>query len=157
MAKFPTSAGTFAMQRTPSLIQCEILATDASGTYQIPIAAGTQIHKVAVCVTQAFARTGGDADATMTIGRSTGAADAYFTNAAIALGTPDTAPAVSALAPFIPATSQVSTGEYINVVFTKTNGTPTAGRILIFVELSNVINDGILSTASGLPFAANTY
>lgn len=156
MAKFPTSAGTFAMQRTPSLIQCEILATDASGTYQIPIAAGTQIHKVAVFVTQPFANSGGNA-ALMTIGRSTGTATAYFDNDAIGLGVQDTAPAVSALAPFIPATSQVSTGEFINVVFTKTTGTPTAGRILIFVELSNVLNDGILSTASGLPFAANTY
>lgn len=160
MAKFVNVADLSATLRSPTLIQCEVLATDASATFQLPIKAGTQIHKVAVFVTKQFS-----GSPNMTIGRASAqgvtsasyGATAYFTNAAIALGTEDTAPNVSAVAPFVSfydatlAASSVAVGdEYLTVTWTSTGSSTATGRILIYVELSHVLNDGILPTIDGL-------
>lgn len=176
MSKFVNVSQLSTTQRVPTLIQCEVLAGDASATFRLPIAAGSQIHKVSYMITRPFAVSAGTVStATLTVGRASAegntAADytatAYFNLSAANLfnsGNPNTAPQVSSAAPFVSAFDTALSGaatpiacgdEFLTVVWSQSNA--ALGRILIFVELSQVPNDGIEPTRDGLPLAASQY
>lgn len=141
MAKFINVSELSTTQRVPTLLQCELLYSDADGTYQVPLKAGTQVHKLSVMITTAFG-----SSTTITVGRSSGAADAYLDSATIDPDALDTIPLASAIGPFIAA------DEFVTVTFAK--GNATAGRLLLFIELSQVQNEGIQPTATGAAPAA---
>lgn len=141
MAKFISVSELSSTQRVPTLLQCELLYSDGDGTYQVPLKAGTQVHKLSVMVTTAFGST-----TSISVGRSSGAVDDYLTDAALNPDSVDTIPLASAIGPFI------ASDEFVTVTFSK--GNATAGRLLLFIELSQVQNEGIQPTATGAAPAA---
>jgi len=135
MAKFISVSELSTTQRVPTLLQCELLFSDADGTYRVPLKAGTQVHKLSVMVTTAFGST-----STISVGRSSGTATAYIAD--VDPDAVDTIPLASAIGPFIAA------DEFVTVTYAK--GNATTGRMLLFIELSQVQNEGIQPTATGL-------
>ena len=118
MAKFPKSAELLAVQRTPTVVHFEILGSDASQTFTIPVKAGTIVHLAGVQVSTQFTSA-----SSLVVGGATFDLDA-------ATGT----------------TVSVSAAQYFaadgNLNLVLTNG-GSAGVVKGFVVMSNVKLDGI--------------
>jgi len=145
MAKFPGQSEVIASIRAATLVHFQLSKDDPTGTYSIPVPAGTFVHEVATNVAEVC-----DGTPTLTAG-DTSDVDGYLTSAQIAPGT-----AGSVTTPEVIRASSVANpyryGKYYAVAgtvdFIWTKGTsPTTGQIKGFVQMSNVKLDGI---AAGL-------
>lgn len=141
MAKFPGTAEVRCNGLTPAIAHVELVYTDGSATYTVPVKAGMFVHEVGVVVTQDF-----DGSPALVIGDGTDD-DGYMDSADIALGTAATG-AVPAVKLSRNSGNPYANGKYYavddTIDFKFTAGTaPTKGKLKGFVIMSSVRNAGI--------------
>lgn len=140
--QFGLSAEYRASVKAPTLVHFELNYDAASGTFTIPVKAGTFVHKVVTVVKTAFNAT----SPALTVGDGDDA-DGYLTSVNVALATAGTG-----TAPAVKDSSGIANpyqfGKYYaaddTIDFAWTQGTSgTAGVLKGYVVMSNVKNDGL--------------
>jgi hypothetical protein len=141
MAKFPPSGSTMNEQMAFTAVPFQLSYDDASGTYYVPVPAGTLVVDILTVVTQVC-----DGTPTLKIGDSADD-DGYLTSANIAPGT-----ALTTTTPAVHRSTGIANpyqfGKYYptadNITFTWVAGTsPTTGQIKGFVVMGSVRSGGI--------------
>lgn len=146
MAYFPSAGEVIARIKAATLVHFSLQYNDAAGTYTIPIPAGTFVHGGGTFVSQAFTTSG--ANASLTAGDS-GSATSYMDTTDTVLQTIDTT-----FTPFSGAGETNATGKYyptatnLSFVFVPAASGATAGKVVGWVKMSNVTNDGIPTAAA---------
>lgn len=130
----------------PTMLATELDYDDASGTYQVPVEAGTLVMNVWGVTVTAFNGT----SPTLNISDSDSASTYYLTNSNLALATAATTTTPAVKNASVTGTANgYGNGKYyaavgnINFVWVVATATPTTGRFLGFVEMFNVLNSGL--------------
>jgi hypothetical protein len=146
MAYFPGSDEVIASLRAATLVHFSLQYDDASGTYTVPVPAGTFVHEIGTFVSEAFTTSG--ANAALTIGDG-GAATGFMASTDTVLQTIDTVTTLASGAGETYATGKYyPTADTIDFAFTPAASGATAGKVVGFVIMSNVKLDGIPSAAA---------
>jgi hypothetical protein len=141
MARFPGVGEVRIDARGLTLCHFELGFADASGTYTIPVKAGTFVHDIGTFVTTAFTTSG--SNASLAIGDGNSAAG-YMATTDTALQTIDTVVTRASTSGEAYATGEYySVDDTIDFVFVAASAGATAGKVKGFVVMSNVYNDGI--------------
>lgn len=153
MAIFPGVDEIVVAEHGVTAIHFELLATDATGTYTIPVKSGTFVLFVGtrVCVAHDVN------DGTLIVGDGDDTSG-YLANANIAKGT---LPAVGAaqIQSNIRNSNDYQYGKYYtandNIDFGWTKGTDTVGLIKGFVWMSHAPNDGVIGGLGATPITGS--
>lgn len=146
MAYFPPAGEVIARTQTPTLVHFSLQYDDASGTYTIPLPAGTFVHEIGTFVSQAFTTSGSNASLAI---QSNGASADYMATTDTVLQTIDTVTTLASGAGEASATGKYyATATTLDFVFVAASAGATAGKVIGWVLLSNVRNNGIPAAAA---------
>lgn len=147
MAYFPGVDQVIAAIKSDTLVHFCLTYADASGTYTIPLPAGTFVHNIGTFVSEAFTTSG--SNASLEIGDGDGASG-YMATTDTVLQTIDTVVTLASGAGEAKATGDYyPTDDTLDFTFVAATAGATAGKVVGWVRLSNVKNDGIPAAAAG--------
>lgn len=146
MANFPGTTKR-ASVLADTVVHFALTYADASGTYTVPIPAGTFVKEIGTFVSEAFTTSG--SNASLEIGDGSAAAG-YMATTDTVLQTIDTVTTKASGAGETYATGKYyPTADTIDFAFVKASAGATAGKVVGYVQYSCVSNDGIAAAAAG--------